>query len=662
MVATAGYAVVLMVYGYGVATRFLHLHRLLEIVGVTTIFGTASYLVVANALSYLAPVSVSFPLALLLLFSLGAGLILATPRRALLVHSEMPPCSVLVVVLGLTALGGFANARILGSDPWGWTHFPLAATIAEGNFPVVEPIEPWLRIGYHYGPAFLAAAFSSVTGLSLNTGYALQPLLSIAAILLFAGSIAWRITRSWRSVLVGSASALLGSGLGWLKGEALLRDLYQHFALGQHLAGPFRGLVPIFDHAYGSPLIYATSHRPIALGHAFLYALLFCLLQGHQPMPRSQTMRWGVVSVVLALALALTLEQAFVVLIGAAVLYCGILYVIERSDMVGDQAWRRGASFTICVLFTSLLIAIVQGGILSSPARDVGYSSFRIGFDGLLHLKSMESVWLWEWPVLRDYGFPFLSLLVSLAYFWRRRLCLPTLLLCTIALLHFVLPLFVDFLPRITEMNRLFYTAISLSSFLLGVLLSETLLHHPSRYLRLLGLGLTAALLLSGAVYLPLRTVFPTFRVERSPLFARMPEVSPERKALYDWVRHHTSINDYFYIRTINDELDPQLDRILFMTHAARYTIGPLMWRFSFTDEQLSLLESIEQQCDHSHFRELSIRYLIVENRDRAAWFEQHCDTSEWILRYSTGSIAYPRVYEIVPLPLSTPTAPVPIS
>ena len=185
-------------------------------------FGLAAWLFLMNGLGYLLPIRTAMTGSMLLMIIADAALLFRRQGKL----GERPPLKILLGLLAIIVLAGLAYARDPGSDAWAWTHFPLAATILEGNFPIHDPSVPWDILAYHYGPGLLAAAMTHLSGATLAATYALQPMLNVAAIVLFAAAIAWRVTRSWTAAAISGVLALGGAGLFWLYGFFLASDLW----------------------------------------------------------------------------------------------------------------------------------------------------------------------------------------------------------------------------------------------------------------------------------------------------------------------------------------------------------------------------------------------------------------------------------------------------
>ncbi|MBI5155871.1 hypothetical protein HZA45_01200 [Candidatus Peregrinibacteria bacterium] len=648
-------------FGFLIATVLLGKRDAFSVGGLSVVLGPATFLFAANALGYAIPIQTAFWVVLVAMIVCDAVLLLSGWLQGTLPRwksFDVPPRWITVCLLLVIALCTFANMRFGGSDALTWPHFPLAATISEGNFPVKEPINPDQTMAYHYGGALLAAAVRALTGLSVAAGFGFQPLFGVAGILLCAGGLIYSLTKSWRAAFLGAVLTLGGTGLVWFNGVWLLRDLFEKFVLHYPIAYPFRGLAPMFGSPVTSSLLIFLGHRSFMNGYPILFALLLCFQHAFEEKKRSRLMLWIILGIILMSALALTLETAFALLFPALFSYIVVLFLFfpRRREMRMQTLLVSAA-----VLIPSLLIARVQGGTLFSSGGDVGADSFTFGLFSSIFL-SLEgaTVAVWQWEFIRDFGLPLLLFPFAVWYCIRKRSTSPfLLLLCIFGFGHFLAPFVVRFTTRPTDFNRLFFTATSIFSLLAALWIDATLLSHRKHVWRWIGGVFLVAMLLSSTVYVSFRALFPTSRAEAAPIFAGMPAASASEFQLFDWVKAHTTLADRFYIRIIPaiaegrtdvpDSEAYQLDRIRFMAYTGRFSVGPLSqwWYYPPTLTEPSL--AIEKSCSIDAFRALKIRYLVVETADRAAWFSALCRAKNWVVRYEGGTkkMAYPQIYEI---------------
>ena len=645
------YGVVILGVGLAVAHYGLRLREGISVCAVTAVFGTALYLVILNTLGYFIWIRLAFPLALLLVFMIAVGLLLyAWIKGAWRVSVALPPQWICWSYGICILLSGFMNARFVGSDPWTWLHFPLAATIAEGNFPVMVPIEPTRHLAYHYGPALLAAAFHKLTGFSLQAGFALQPLIGGAGILLFVGALVYAISRSYRTAFISSLLAFAGNGLMWLNVTPLLRDFIGVLTHTAAPVSPFRHLTDLFINPITTAPFTFFGHRSLATGLPLFFGLLFVLHALWNTRDRGSAWRLAMAVLIISLALTLTMEIGFVALLIVVPLFAVVTLLLRRFVAPLPLEYTLLSFVTLLVTF---FIARVHGGVLTWTTQEGSSFAFHLNLHVPIHTSGY---WVAPWNLLflQNFGLPLLLFPFAALFFWRKRTHdIFPLLLIALALLHFLVPFVILYTKIQGEMHRLFYTATSLFALLVGWYVSEQFLESRLKAVRLSGYTVISAMLLSSLFTFGARIVAPNFRFQHESLFATMPAITEEQRALYAWVATHTGLHDYFYQRSMNVDWDTtdevtaqQRDRILFMAYTGRYSLGPIgVWE---PDQfWIQLVSRAEEQCSIEALRSMQVQYLVVENADRAAWFRAHCSPSVWELAYDGGGgkVPYPRVY-----------------
>jgi hypothetical protein len=644
-------------FGVLVSRRILGTQTMVLAVGVGSVFGEAMFIVLANTIAYIAPVTVAFGSAFLLL--LLASIVLAYDSVPSWRTVEMCPRWAWWVLASVVIVAALTNARFPGSDPWLWTHYPLPATIIAGNFPVMMPMNPDFPAGYHYAPALFAAATSVLTGFSIAASYAIQPLFGVVGILCIVAGVVYEWTRSWRTAVLTGVLAYAGSGFVWLKVAWFVRDLFQHFVFGPPLDVPFRALAGIFaSNIVGGPHL-DFGHRTFTLGIPFLFLFLLCLWSAPHAKNMSKRWAWIVSGVLTGAALALSMEASFLLLFPACALYTLVLFW-RKSDLPDANLWRTFALCAMSMLIPTLVIACVQGGVLSHlhTGVDVGSSAFRFWIDGRIPSLTRR-VGLWEWEAIRDFGLPFLLLPFTAWFVWGFRRKDPFPLFLLILLLgHVGAPATVRFLPREDDMARLFYVAMSLANVLAGLFLAPVVFQNRRPLLRALGVLAVICLIAASMLYTIVRLILPTYRWESAPLVAGMFPATAAEEKMYAWVRENTTLADRFYTRTVFPPPDTprmevgdllhQPERILFMAGTGRFNLGPLTWG-TFSESQIAAYHAIEERCDGGAFMDLRIRYLIVETSERAKWFGAHCTSASWSIRYNDGNGTM--IYEYTPRP-----------
>lgn len=628
--------------GYTLGAVVLGWNNRFAVIGMMFIGGMTLLMIAVNMLGHLFPIQIAIQLGfvLLLLFDLVGLVHFFCSRKK---PKDIPPQWATWTLLCVAVCAGLVGARFLGSDHMIWTHFPLPATIMHGNFPVMEPMNPWQIVGYHYIPALFVTIVSSLTGLSLAASYAWQPLVGAGAMLFFAAALARKLGASWKVAVIVGILAYAGDGLTWLKGFFLAQDLWQHFILGQAVDVPFGNLTPSLT---GWSIARYLGHRPTTLGVPLFFAALYCMADILSTEANNRMKKVVITLCIFLLAIALTTETTYALFGFGAVLYLLCGFTTSRKNIASSRVsllWIIGA------MALSLIIARFQGGLLTAfPQGDS--PSFTLALDGRLYTYASERfIMLWDIRVWRDFGFPVLLLPFALFFAWKKWRTQPFLLLIGyLVLLHLIVPFIVRYIPRPTDMYHMFHAGIALASFLVGYwLLTDFMPEH--RRNTIAGWVIIVCMLITSTSYLLVRGFTPNFRFQPEPLFAHMPAITPEQREMYDWVRRNTTQKDWFYTGSLlappaNDEEDQQGDRVWFMAHTGRFTIGPMSWD-NTTESTKEKLRTIEATCDLIVMNELQIHYLLVETDERLQWFQKHCNEADWELVYQ-GVPGFPRIYE----------------
>ncbi len=642
----------LFAVGYLAAERLLYERLTVARIGLAAAFGPALFLVLANGLGFVIPGTNAF-IVTTVLFIITLVVLLRLPRIA--ADPSNPPRAWWIVGIVVTVLAGWATARMLNSDPWTWGQLSVAATVAAGNVPVHEPINPWGMLAYHYGPQFLAGAWTWLSGASVAATYDVQPFLCALGGLCMAAALAYRITKSWLAAGVAALLAFGASGFQWIYGAAFIADLVR-IVSGQHIAYPLQHFNDFFSNSWGPSLFMMFPSRGYTFAFPFAFATLYALHEAVRSAEKRLVVLWSVAEIVLAAALALTTESSLVLLPPAAIA-AALLLALGR----GDSSWKRLIVITLLMFVPAAIISAIQGGVLTSILHGSSLSapSFVLN-DG--RLQSMVPVGprigFWQPEILIAGGLPLVLLPFSWFVAWRKRREMPfLLLLCAYATAHILITLLVRYDPRPNEMLRFMHMGLTLSAFTLGITLLPFYASH-ARKIRIAGLAMLATMLLSSTVALAARLAFPTMRLEAAPVLATMPAITDEQAKLYAWVRDNTSLSDYFFQRTqrygpfdpksagMTEEELQQRERILFMTYTGRFSVGFLHWG-EITPEHRASAEDLDDRCSSASADALEIRYFLIESKERLEWFARQCDHNAWALAYDGGTPENPlKVYE----------------
>jgi hypothetical protein len=632
-------------FGFTISAYILKVREILGTVAITCTAGSAFFMVVSNAFAYLMPIKTSFLLTLALML-LSSLIILATiPWK---VSFSLLPRSVLCVFALVFAFTALAYMRDRGSDEWTWSHLALSSTILEGNFPPLEPANPWELTNYHYGYTLIVAGISFFTKLSLTASHIFLPAIAAAGILFFAGAIARRLTVSAGAVALAAIFTFGAAGLFWLQGWWLLKDLWEHFVLGNIVEpSPFQWLTPTIRTLYAQPWLMMLGHRAISLGGAFTLALLYCLQTLWFEHPRKR-LPWIIVAIFFGAALANTMETTLLTLVVTLVAFLPIVYL----QMPGR--WKEYILVCLLIFVPVLIIGFTQGGTLSTQSGAASPGQFTLNLTGhIFHDANIanDSIVLWEWRFFREFGLHVILSILAGIFFWKKKNTFALFIL-TLAFIHFLIPLIVFYKPFPGNLLRFFYTAFSISSLAIGIYIWEVMLYPASRSAGKLrffgGVALISAMLFAGILNVAVRLVFPTLRLEATEFFPSLAQETEASKKMYSWVRTNTTLQDYFFIFN-TEEKDPiggpetLKDRLRFSYSTGRFVIGSANISAPPPDK-MALIHGAER-CELPAFEALHIRYLVVPSERQAPWFKTTCTPAHWKLVYG-GSDPFPRIYE----------------
>lgn len=625
---------ILVGFGYVVSRAFLCERSTAAVYGMSAVLGPATFMVTVNALAYVLPLVCAAAASLLLMVA-GTTVGIFVWKRA---EPIVPPRSVLWAMWALIAVAGFTFMRIPPSDVLHWSQAPTIATMVEGNFPVMQPTNPAHAAKYHYGPELFVASLQLLTGSSIEMGYAIQPLLGIAGLLFAVLALVYVLTNSWRAASLASILALCGGGLAWIH-VGFVQDLYTYFVQGNASVAPFRALWEMYKTPAANPLLVIFMHRSSAMGFPLFYVLLYALyhvIHVHS----SMKWRWMIVSAVLALGLSLTMEIGFVVVCIALLLY--LIMRMNRHGKAGD--WMPILSAGVLVLFPVLLIALVQGGMLTRVGPGESLGTFHLAFTGFIHPTFGVPISLWSWTVIGSFGCALFLLPFTLFLFYKKHLPSWLCMIALCGLVQFIVPIILQFSPRPGEIIRLWWGATSLFALLAGVFISVVFLESNRFIIKMSSYCLVACMLVSSGIFLLMNLVFPTRHIELAPVFAHLPQMTIEEQEFYKWIQTNTSLTDYFYTTATNDG-DDSFEQGLFIQRSGRFSVGHTLGD-TLQEDDPSLMR-IAQHCDPQAFNALNIRYLAITTHKRAEWFKNTCAVDDWNSVYGKNAEDL-RIYELV--------------
>ena len=350
--------------------------------------GLLLFIVIGNLAAQILPLTAAFWAAAALILAVGAAAAWREPNRFQVWRDELHAWPQLLALAGLIALFELINHGLAIFDDY--HNLPLLSVIASGDVPPHFYLNPAQSMAYHYGLHLFAASLMRVGGFFPWSAFDLAKAIGLG----LAGSLAWlwfrRITRSRLGGLWGGALALFGGGARWLLLFLPVAWLV-HWGVGLQLLGSATATGPDLYAVLISPWKIEGA-GPIPFPFAFvngIFPSLTLALSGSGALPQMTVLlllllaqrRWRPLSATLfsliLASLALTGEHLF----GMA--WAGFLLAI----MLGWKALRarKGLRLVIWILFSSAILAMLQGGVITDILRGwlaKGSSAGSFGFAG----------------------------------------------------------------------------------------------------------------------------------------------------------------------------------------------------------------------------------------------------------------------------------------
>jgi hypothetical protein len=274
-------------------------------------------------------------------------------------------------------------------------NLPLSSLMATGDIPPHFPGRPDTRFGYHYFLILLSVQFMRVASAAPWTALDLARGLTLALSMVFAGLLAWRLTRNQAVAWVSAIFFAFAGGTRWLllllpgtlldrisseltligSGRVTADNLFDALSRTWEVAGNGPIAFPFaFVNGVNAPTLM--THNGYGLLPAVI--LLLLLLLGS----RGRTWQAGIPLSILLASLALANEVDFAVLYLGIILVAIVWAVQHRTIRPPRSAW-----FWIAVIFIAGVLALVQGGLATEviyqrlyPSTTQSDTYFEVGF------------------------------------------------------------------------------------------------------------------------------------------------------------------------------------------------------------------------------------------------------------------------------------------
>ncbi|MDO8601332.1 MAG: hypothetical protein Q7R46_01470 [bacterium] len=662
---------ILFFFGWQLARYFLKENRIEYLIGFSGIFGIGLYIFFVNALGHFIPIKTVFYLVLALFFLSGLWLVYFNKSESSRwgVNAKWRKI-LLVTVLLLVATSGLVRFRfppVLHGTGW-----PTAATVAEGNFPIVEIWEPRSILDYHYAPELFSAAIHKITGLPLYLAYDFQVAILVGVLFLLGFCLIKRFLddNNFKAFIASLLMIYAGtiSFLNSIKGIPILYNLYIRH---QEISAPFKFVSDAVDTEFSVPVLYnmigvtwGALVFPLIIAVIYLY---FHLIDQEANGPVPRRLRYG--GIVLCGLLLAVLSQVGEIYLA---FLCLILLIYPFASGFIKNDWRKSRNsllISFSVLIIALPLAFLQGGVLRSilavaVSRVFGFT----GVDGGW-FRVNEAPWVVDYffdeglPIFRpeflmEWGLLLAVLIPALIFLFRRNFQLGFFLgifiivffsiafFTTTAGWSHIAETFRSF-TRQGNMWRFSYPVNLIGGLVAGLFLSHLYLFFKKVWLKRAMLLLIIALMLQGLLFqLWYLTVgYPAFTWNAAAKYYAVPD-SFEGKAYY-WVKKNTTINNFFFIAEKECNYGTSFTpNYRFVINTGR--MAPIYrWHCSYPED--SSFRKIKENCDSSAIKNLKYAYLYV-NETWPEGLEEKCLANNNLeLKFEAGKGDSPiRIYKVL--------------
>lgn len=625
------FLVITLAFGYLFSFVVLRERRVFALVPLGVIIGLNAYIFFVNLIAHAIPLAITVWLVPALMLA-AAGVLYGmtwgadpAPVTGGLSARQLRWLFLIAAVISLVS--GVIALRTLEYDDLSLGHLPLAATMAEGNFPVMDPSSPDRPMPYHYVSEIFTVALAKIAGTPLWLGYDIQTFLMSGAIFLMAFLVAFRLRRNFGSSLSGALLLFYGGGLSWLYFTEGIGPLWNTYVRGQEVFAPWKFVASMTIPKLLGGFVFWMSGHAVEMGLAVVLLVLYLYLLAVE----DDEKHWLLISILAGLFLgylALAYETSFVVLFLALMIPAGLraLCMLGRALGIAHRAFspfgerRNVLAVTAIIGALAIPLALAQGGVLSSFGAGGASSMLSLNRSFWL-VDSNEPFPLWSWLGIIEFGLPPLLFIPAIIRYRRD----PNLLVIALpALMAFAVPFALRYGYGAGEMRRtLGGLAMPLFSFLVGMFLWEAMPRGEARWglvarrvvLALMFLVMSSSLLFQ-AVYLA--TPLGHVGKFRRPFLEVPPRPRPADARAYRWIREHTTLDDWFFPYGFNGTN--------FVRETGRFAPGEInLTTLQVYPEQAAAYRRILDVCDPSGFKVLGVRYVYLSPLFPVGDFGRRC-------------------------------------
>jgi hypothetical protein len=520
------------------------------------------------------------------------------------------------ILFGLTLLtsiiSGVVALRAL--DPDDYSHLMFASTISEGNFPVMNPMDPDTIFSYHYGPDLLAAATHNITQIPLLQDFVIQTFIFTGLAFLLAFLLAFYITGSFCTSIVASTFFFYGGGLLFLNIINGFLPLYHKYVLGENVIGAWKFLAdmvwPKINHFY----TYAIRNHTAAMGTPIMLGVVYLYFKftDENKMKSANAIFIGL----LLGTLALSLETSFAILsfvLGLALIWRIYRYIKDVNPEI-KKRHMSAIRFIVVILMVGSVVATLQGGIITETLKNrntpaigqtygaSGKQSFtvnRVPLEITMTANPQDNIPIYSWLFLKEFGL-ILILFPSAVFVFRKNK--KVLFVSAIGIIAFLIPILIVYVSRPWELTRIFTVSTTIFSFVSALLVSFLFEKYKESLKNKIILVVISLMIIYGGLAFQLMSIitpFSDFGKLNVPFVARMPGSADIDRKVYNWISSNTVNTDRFF------PYNPIL-----VIETGRMSPGNF---FGFFPEyKIPIYNDIADNCGIGSIKELGINYLIV--------------------------------------------------
>jgi len=575
------YFLILSFLGWQLTRVLLKENRREFLIPLSLSFGIFFYIFILNITSYFIDIKINFYLILILFLLIGLGIrfFKKNNKKTIWYFKKKWRFILLVTFFLIIIISGFSSAREIDIDEVSFGQLPLTATIAVGNFPVMNPSLPNQSMQYHYASELWRASIFEISGIKLWFIQDIQVAIANGLFFFLSFILIFYITKKKLFSYIIALVSLFGGGLNSFFGfEGIFNYLYKNgnFAF---VADMIHGEIHITGSAIQSiSLSWATVAFPVVILILYLY---FKLLDS------KEWINLSILISILLCVLALSAETFFVIIIFSLLIFC------------------RKLKSLLFIITITLFIVVFQGGVLTETfhrlfngSQDAIFYDFFISINPFI-MDIGEKISIFSHHFILNWGLLLFLIIPALIYFRKNKYIM---FLGLISIVSFTIPFVIHIKELSWEIRRVLFLVpplwgIIVSLFLLKIIKIKKIL-----------IILFIFLCFDSFVFLVAHSINPYYRPDHNNSFWGEPLQSIAIEE-YSWIKLNTTIDDYFLTFSRKTNF-PNRDFILYTGRFA-----PIFQEFhteNFYFLETLLYQKVENNCDNKALKELDFDYIYV--------------------------------------------------